>query len=53
LLMIAVVPAYTLLEFISWKMLHELPENCLAKVHPSLEHSLLWAQSPFWRASAP
>ena len=34
--MIAAVPAYTLLKFISRKVLHELRENCLAKVHPSL-----------------
>jgi len=50
--MIAAVPAYTLLEFISRKVLHELRENCLAKVHPSLEHSLPWAQSPCRRTSA-
>jgi hypothetical protein len=36
LLVVAAVPAYTLLEFISRKVLHELRENSLAKVHPSL-----------------
>lgn len=36
LLMIAVIPAYTLLELVPWKVLHELRENSLAKVHPSL-----------------
>jgi hypothetical protein len=34
--MIAMIPAYTLLELVPGKMLHELSENSLAKVHPSL-----------------
>jgi hypothetical protein len=36
LLMIAMIPAYTLLELVPGKMLHELRENSLAKVHYSL-----------------
>jgi hypothetical protein len=36
LLMIAVIPTYTLLKLVPGKMLHELRENSLAKVHPSL-----------------
>ena len=36
LLMITVIPTYTLLELVPRKMLHELRENSLANVHPSL-----------------
>jgi hypothetical protein len=34
--MTTVISAYTLLELVAGKMLHELRENGLAKVHPSL-----------------
>jgi hypothetical protein len=33
---VAAIAGYTLLELISRKVVHELRENCLAKVHPSL-----------------
>jgi hypothetical protein len=36
LLVVAAIAGYTLLELISRKVVHELRENCLAKVHPSL-----------------
>jgi hypothetical protein len=36
LLMITVIPTYTLLKLVPGKMLHELKENSLAKVHSSL-----------------
>jgi hypothetical protein len=36
LLIITVIPAYTLLKLVTRKILHELRENSLAKVHPSL-----------------
>jgi hypothetical protein len=36
LLVVAPISIYTLLELISRKVLHELRENSLAKVHPSL-----------------
>jgi hypothetical protein len=36
LLIVAVIAGYTLLELVSRKVLHELRENCLANVHPSL-----------------
>jgi len=36
LLMITVIPTYTLLKLVPGKMLHELRENSLAKVHSSL-----------------
>jgi hypothetical protein len=36
LLVITVIPTYTLLKLVPGKMLHELGENSLAKVHSSL-----------------
>jgi hypothetical protein len=36
LLVITVIPAYTLLKLVTRKILHELRENSLAKVHSSL-----------------
>jgi hypothetical protein len=36
LLVVAAIAGYTLLELISREVVHELRENCLAKVHPSL-----------------
>jgi hypothetical protein len=36
LLMIAVIPAYTLLKLVTGKIVHELRENSLAKIHSSL-----------------
>jgi hypothetical protein len=36
LLIITVIPAYTLLKFVPGKMLNELRENRLTKVHPPL-----------------
>jgi len=34
ILVIAAVAAYALLKLVSWKVLHQLRENGLAKVHP-------------------
>jgi hypothetical protein len=36
LLIVTPIPTYTFLELVAGKMLHELRENRLAKVHPSL-----------------
>ena len=47
LLVVAAIAGYTLLELISRKVVHELRENCLAKVHPSLSAiDTAWPRPP-------